>query len=259
MRSPKAEGCPTVKTNRELTALITGSSRGIGKAIAVELASYGISIILNYIDSDDEAAGLSQEMQKNGLNVLAIKADVADRSQVKLMVARTVEEFGKIDILVNNAGITLDKTIKNLSYDDWDSVLSVNLTGVFNVTKEVLTHMIPLGRGSIINISSVIGQTGAVGQSNYSASKAGVIGFSKSCALEVARYGITVNAICPGYVETDMLKAVPADVLDKIKQRIPLRRFARPEEIAKLVRFLATEGDYITGQCININGGVFTG
>jgi acetoacetyl-CoA reductase len=248
-----------VKTDRELTALITGSSRGIGKAIAIELASQGISIILNYIDSDDEATGFSQEMHNNDLNVLAIKADVADRSQVKMMVARTIEEFGKIDILVNNAGITLDKTIRNLSHGDWDSVISVNLTGVFNVTKEVLPHMIPLGRGCIINISSVIGQTGAVGQSNYSASKAGVIGFSKSCALEVARYGITVNAICPGYVETDMLRAVPADVLDKIKQRIPLRRFARPEEIAKLVRFLATEGDYITGQCININGGVFTG
>jgi acetoacetyl-CoA reductase len=242
-----------------MTALITGSSRGIGKAIAVEFASLGMSLVLNYFDRENEAIELAQELHNRGLNVLAIKADVSDRTQVKMMVEKSVEKFGKINILVNNAGITLDKTIKNLSYDDWDSVISVNLDGVFNVTKEVLPFMVPLGSGHIINISSVIGQTGAIGQSNYSASKAGIIGFSKSCSLELARYGITVNAICPGYIETDMLRAVPEDILEKIKHKIPLRRFGRPEEVAKLIRFLVTEGDYITGQCININGGVFTG
>jgi len=248
-----------VKTSRNITALITGSSRGIGKAIAVEFASLGMSLVLNYIDRDDEALELTQELHNRGLDVLAIKADVSDRTQVKMMVTEAAEKFGKIDILVNNAGITSDKTIQNLLYDDWDSVISVNLNGVFNVTKEVLPFMVPLGCGHIINISSVIGQTGAIGQSNYSASKAGVIGFSKSCSLELARHGITVNAICPGYIDTDMLKAVPEDILEKIKLRIPLRRFGKPEEVAKLARFLVTEGDYITGQCININGGVFTG
>lgn len=248
-----------MKTNRNITALITGSSRGIGKAIAFEFASLGMSLILNYIDRDDEALELTRELHFRGLDAIAIKADVSDRTQVKMMVSEAVQRFEKIDILVNNAGITLDKTIKNLSHDDWDSVISVNLNGVFNVTKEVLPFMVPLGRGHIINISSVIGQTGAIGQSNYSASKAGVIGFSKSCSLELARHGITVNAICPGYIETDMLRAVPEDILEKIKLRIPLRRFGKPEEVAKLVRFLVTEGDYITGQCININGGVFTG
>jgi acetoacetyl-CoA reductase len=248
-----------MSTKPEIIALVTGSSRGIGKAIAAELASRGMSIVINYIDSDDVALGFARELKVKGVNALAIKADVSNRKEVQLMVSEAIETFGKIDILINNAGITSDKTLKNLSYDDWDSVLSVNLTGIFNATKEILPHMIPLGRGSIVNISSVIGQTGAIGQSNYSASKAGVIGFTKSCALEVAKYGITVNAICPGYVETDMLRAVPADVLERIRQRIPLRRFGRPDEIADVVRFLVTEGHYITGQCININGGLFTG
>lgn len=244
---------------RELTALITGSSRGIGKATALELASRNISLILNYIDSDKEAIKFSEDLQNAGINAIAIKADVSDKYQVKTMVLKGIEEFGKIDILVNNAGITLDKTLRNLSSEDWDSVISVNLNGVFNVTKEVLPFMTPLGKGHIVNISSVIGQTGAIGQSNYSASKAGVIGFSKSCSLELARYGITVNAICPGYIDTDMLRSVPDEILEMIKLKIPLRRFGRPEEVAKLIRFLVTEGDYITGQCININGGVFTG
>lgn len=239
------------------TVLVTGSSRGIGRAIVRELANCGANVLINYLEHHDEALELREELQALVRDIEVVQADVSDRQEVERMVGIAIERFGQIDILVNNAGITRDCTLRKMSFEEWDRVLQVNLSGVFNCTKAVIPHLINRHKGSIVNIASVIGQTGAFGQANYSAAKAGVIGFTKSCALELARYGITVNAVCPGFVETDMLKAVPADIRESIRQRIPIGQFANPEEIAKCVRFLVAEGKYITGQCININGGLF--
>lgn len=242
---------------RGYVALVTGSSRGIGRAVAKELASSGADIVVNYFEHHDEAYSLREEIQALGRDVEVVQADISDPQLVKVLVESAINKFGQIDILINNAGITRDRTLKKMSFEEWEQVLQVNLSGVFNSTKMVIPYMIERQKGSIVNIASVIGQTGAFGQTNYSAAKAGVIGFTKSCALELAHYGITVNAVCPGFVETDMLKAVPDDIRENIRQRIPLRRFASPADVARCVRFLVTEGQYFTGQCLNLNGGLF--
>lgn len=240
------------------TAIVTGSSRGIGRAIVQELARCGANVIINYFEHRDEAYELADALRSLGGGVEVIQTDVSEYDKVARLVESTRERFSGIDILVNNAGITRDRTLRKMSPEEWHRVLQVNLSGVFNCTRAVVPHMIERRRGNIVNIASVIGQTAAFGQSNYSAAKAGVIGFTRSCALELAPYGIPVNAICPGFVDTDMLRAVPDEVRQSILHRIPQGRFASPEEIARCVRFLVTEGTYITGQCININGGIFT-
>ncbi len=239
------------------TAIVTGAGRGIGRAIAYDLAETGANIVVNYVTSADAAHELAEEIERLGPKTLVIQADVTDYEQVGEMIKQTMQTFGQIDILVNNAGITRDKTLKNMNRDNWDDVIHVNLGSVFNCTKQVLPFMLERKSGKIVNISSFVAQGGNVGQSNYAATKAGIIGFTKSIALEVSHYGITVNAVCPGFTETDMLSAVPENIRERILAKIPMGRFGKPEEIASCVRYIVTEGDYMTAQAISINGGVY--
>lgn len=239
-------------------ALITGSSKGIGKAIAFELAKIGYDIIVNNSSNTEEGLAVAKEITKMGRESIYFCADISKYDDVKHMFDRSIKKFGKIDVLVNNAGITRDKTLKNMDNDKWEEVISINLTGTFFCTKLIAQHMIEHQNGKIINIASVIGQIGNIGQSNYSASKGGIIAFTKSVAKELAKYNITVNAIAPGFVKTDMVDAIPQDKLQNIINQIPLKRLAKPEEIAKLVKYLVSDdANYITGQTININGGFY--
>lgn len=239
------------------TAIVTGAGRGIGLSIARELAETGANIVVNYVTSAEAAQALGEEIRELGSQALVVQADVTDYDQVTAMIKQTIETFGKIDILVNNAGITRDRTLKNMSRNNWDEVINVNLGSVFNCTRQVLPFMLERKSGKIVNISSFVAQGGNVGQSNYAATKAGIIGFTKSVALEVSRHGITVNAVCPGFTETDMLMAVPENIRQRILDKIPMGRFGQPEEIAACVRYIVTEGDYMTAQAISINGGVY--
>lgn len=239
------------------TAIITGAGRGIGRAIAKELAEVGANIVIDYSRSTEPAHELASELDKAGVKTLLVQADVTDYTQVSQLFKQTIEAFGQIDILVNNAGITRDKTLKNMTLDNWTEVVHADLDSVFNCTKQVLPFMLERKQGRVINISSFVAQGGNIGQSNYAAAKAGIIGFTKAVALEVSRYGITINAVCPGFTETDMLSAVPDNIRQRILERIPLGRFGTSEEVAACVRFLAAEGAYITGQAINVNGGIY--
>ncbi len=239
-----------------IPALITGSSRGIGRAIALELARQGARVALNYHEHRDEVASVQAEIEALGGRAQAFHADVAEREAVAEMFAAVHGELGPVGVLVNNAGIARDRTLLKMSAEEWDAVLAVNLTGVFNCTRAALPHMIERKQGRIVNISSIVAETGAFGQTNYGAAKAGILGFTRSLALELGRHGITVNAICPGYTRTAMLDLVPEAVKADIEKRIPLRRFGTPDEIARCVRFLIVEGDYITGQSLEVNGGL---
>ncbi len=239
------------------TAIVTGAGRGIGRAIARDLAECGANIVINYATSAEAARELAKEIRELGPKALAVQADVTDYAQVGEMVKQTIAEFGQIDILVNNAGITRDKTLKNMTKEHWDEVIHVNLDSLFNCTKQVLPHMLEKRSGRIVNISSFVALAGNVGQANYAATKAGIIGFTKSVALEVSKHGITVNAVCPGFTETDMLMDVPENIRQRILDKIPMGRFGTSEEIAACVRFIVTEGDYMTAQAISINGGVY--
>ena len=239
------------------TAIVTGAGRGIGMAIARELARTGANIVINYVTSRDAANELAEEIRGMGPQALVVHADITHYDQVTKMIKQTIDTFGKIDILVNNAGITRDKTLKNMSKQHWDDVIHVNLSGLFNCTQQVLPFMLERKSGRIVNISSFVALAGNIGQSNYATTKAGIIGFTKSVALEVSRHGITVNAVCPGFTETDMLMEVPEKIRERILEKIPMGRFGQPEEIASCVRYIVTEGDYMTAQAISINGGVY--
>ncbi|HZU70413.1 MAG TPA: 3-oxoacyl-[acyl-carrier-protein] reductase [Ktedonobacteraceae bacterium] len=239
------------------TAIVTGAGRGIGRAIAKELALTGANVVINYARSAESAEQLAEEIRETGVQALPIRADVTDYDQVGEMVRQTIETFGQIDILVNNAGITRDKTLKNMTRQHWDEVINVNLGSTFNCTKQVLPFMLERKSGKIVNISSFVALAGNIGQANYAATKAGIIGFTKSVALEVARHGITVNAVCPGFTETDMLFEVPENIRQRILEKIPMARFGTAEEIASCVRYIVTEADYMTAQAISINGGVY--
>ncbi len=239
------------------TAIVTGAGRGIGRAIAHELAETGANVVINYVTSGDAAHELAKEIEQIGPKALVVQADVTDYDHVSEMIKQTMQTFGQIDILVNNAGITRDKTLKNMTKEHWDEVINVNLSSLFNCTKQVLPFMLERKYGRIVNISSFVAQGGNVGQSNYATTKAGIIGFTKSIALEVSRYGITVNAVCPGFTETDMLAAVPENIRQRILEKIPMGRFGKSEEIATCVRYIVSEGDYMTAQAISINGGVY--
>ena len=239
------------------TALVTGAGRGIGRAIVGELAAIGANVVINYATSSHAAQELAREVEELGLKALAIQADVSNYEQVEGMIRQTIETFGQVDILVNNAGITCDKTLKNMSKAQWDEVIHVNLDSVFNCTRQILPFMLERKSGKIVNISSFVGLGGNIGQANYATTKAGIIGFTKSIALEVARYGITVNAVCPGFTETDMLQSVPEEIRQRLLERIPLGRFAQATEVAACVRYIVTEGDYMTAQAISLNGGVY--
>ena len=239
-------------------ALVTGSSRGIGRAIALELAKNGITIIVNNDKNSQEGFEVVNEIKRLGQHAIYIQADISDFNQVEKMVEKIINEFGRIDILINNAGITRDKMLVNMDIDEWNRVISVNLTGAFNCTKSVIKYMKKQGGGKIINISSVMGEVGNIGQANYSAAKGGLISFTKTVAKEYAREGIIVNAVAPGFIETKMLETIPEKVMQKILAQVPLGRLGKTEEVAKLVCFLASDdANYITGQVININGGFY--
>ena len=243
--------------NVQKVALITGSSRGIGRAIAIELAKSGIDIVVNNDINPQEGIEVVNEINKIGQCAIYTQADVSNPDQVVEMVKEIITKFGRIDILINNAGITRDKMLVNMDIEFWNSVISVNLTGVFNCTKSVIKYMKKQGGGKIINISSIVGEIGNIGQANYAASKGGVISFTKTIAKEYARDGIIVNAIAPGFIKTKMLENIPEKVMQKILNQIPLGRLGNPKEVAKLVCFLVSDdANYITGQVININGGI---
>ncbi|HNS32324.1 MAG TPA: 3-oxoacyl-ACP reductase family protein [bacterium] len=244
-------------------AIVTGGSRGIGSAIALQLASEGAIVAVNYVEDKDgknraDAEKVSGEIRNLNTGSIIVQADVSDIDQANQMANEVVSKFGRIDILVNNAGINKDATLKNLDKQAWDAVISVNLTGVFNCTKAVIGFMSEAKSGRIINTASVMGQAGGFGISNYAASKAGIIGFTKSVAREVAGKGITVNAIAPGFIEVGMFNTIPEKIREVLLKQIPAGRWGKPEEIGKAVVFLASEdAAYITGQVININGGYY--
>jgi 3-oxoacyl-[acyl-carrier protein] reductase len=239
-------------------AIVTGSSRGIGRASALALAREGADIVVNYLECEKEADEIVDIIRKMGRQSFKVQADVRKFQCVLKMVEVTIKTFGRIDILVNNAGIIRDNTLRKMKLKEWENVLATNLTGVFHCTRAVLGTMLKQESGRIINISSVVGQMGNFGQTNYAASKAGVIGFTKSLARELARKGITVNAIAPGFTETSLVKNLPEKIKAELLERIPMKRFARPEEIAAVVVFLASDASsFITGEVVNVNGGMY--
>lgn len=238
-------------------AVVTGGAVGIGAAIATELAEKGVKVVVNYNSSNAKANELVSSIKENGGAAVAIQADVSVAEEAEKLIKEAIEEFGQLDILVNNAGITRDRSFKKLSVEDWRRVIDVNLNSIYNTTTPSLEYITQSDAGRIINIASVIAQTGAFGQTNYAAAKAGIIGFTKSLALELARTSVTVNAICPGFIETSMVTEIPEAVRDQIKAKVPQKRFGHPEEIAKGVHYLCEHGSYITGQQLNINGGLF--
>ncbi|MBY7024572.1 MULTISPECIES: 3-oxoacyl-[acyl-carrier-protein] reductase [Clostridium] len=238
-------------------AIITGAARGIGKAIALKLASLGANIVLNYRSSEEEAKIVASEIEKMGVEVLTVKGDISKLEDVENIISEAKNKFGIIDIIVNNAGITKDTLILRMKEKDFDDVIDVNLKGVFNCLKSITPVMVKQRHGKIINISSVVGVAGNAGQVNYSASKAGVIGMTKSLAKELGARGINVNAVAPGFIETDMTSVLGEKVKEEAKKNIPLKRFGTPEDVAGVVAFLASENsNYVTGQVINIDGGM---
>jgi acetoacetyl-CoA reductase len=238
-------------------ALITGGARGIGRAIAKSLADEGADIAINYQSSEGDANSLVDDLTSAGRKTLLLKGDVSQRSTWNSMIEKITQTWGGLDILVNNAGITRDKTLRRMTDDDWVAVLNTNLNACYFGVSAVMSMMIEQKYGRIINISSFVGQAGNFGQANYAASKGGIIAFTKTAAIELAKYNVTCNALAPGFTETSMLAKVPEPVRAQIQGRIPMGRFATPEEIAKAVLFLAADGDYITGQQINVNGGMY--
>lgn len=243
--------------NERKVALVTGATRGIGKAIALELADNGYDIVLNYRSANDELKQTQKEIEEKNVNCFLVYGDISKFEDCENIAKQAMEEFGRIDVLVNNAGITRDGLIMRMKKEDFESVIDTNLTGTFNMTRNVVPFMIKQKNGRIINLSSVVGITGNAGQTNYSASKAGVIGFTKSLAKEVASRNILVNAIAPGFIETDMTKVLSDNVKEAILNQIPLKRMGEAKEVAKLVKFLVSDDSkYITGQVINVDGGM---
>ncbi|MBI3546924.1 MAG: beta-ketoacyl-ACP reductase [Gammaproteobacteria bacterium] len=243
--------------NGHPVAVITGGARGIGRAITRRLATDGFHVVINYTNSKSAAEALTQELSPTA-QAIAIQADVRDFDQVAGMIDRTLNTFGRIDVLINNAGVVRPAKIRDMTAADWNDVLATCLTGSFYCSKCVIDDMLKKGFGRIINMSSTYGLSGSYGQTNYSAAKAGIIGFTKALALEMAKHGITVNAIAPGLVDTDMAASVPEKIVHKIIESTPVKRLAQPPEIAGLVSYLAsTEASYVTGQVFAINGGLY--
>ena len=238
--------------------VVTGASRGIGHAIAAELGQAGAKVIVNYVKSKGPAEDLAATLQQSGSpESVAIQADVSDPQQAARLIEETIQRFGRIDVLVNNAGINIDRSMKNLSIEDWSKVIQNDLSGSFYTLKAALPYFMQQKSGKIINISSLNGQVASFGQANYSAAKAGIIGFTRTAALELARSNVMVNAVCPGFIGTEMWDGMPDKVKEAILARIPLGRVGTPQEVARAVRYLIVDGDYITGATLNINGGVF--
>ncbi|SMB93624.1 3-oxoacyl-[acyl-carrier-protein] reductase [Desulfonispora thiosulfatigenes DSM 11270] len=239
-------------------AVVTGASRGIGRAIALKLAKEGIKVAVNYNGSEDKAKEVLSEIIASGGEGIIVKANISNAEDVAKMFETVENELGKVDILVNNAGITKDNLIMRMKEEEWDSVIETNLKGAFNCIKAISRGMIKQKAGKIINIASVVALAGNVGQSNYVAAKAGIIGLTKSVALEFASRGIQVNAVAPGFISTDMTDALPDNIKEQLLERIPVKKLGTPEDVANTVAFLASpESDYITGQVINVNGGMY--
>lgn len=242
---------------KDKVAVITGGSRGIGKATAIKLAELGAKVVINYTSRPESAADVVKIIKENKGEAVSVKADVSNISEVKDMMKFVVDNFGRIDILINNAGITKDTLILRMNDEDWDKVINTNLKGAFNCIKEASRYMIKNRYGKIVNVSSVIGIIGNVGQANYSASKAGIIGLTKSAAKEFASRGINVNAIAPGFIDTEMTQVLKEDVRSEMLSAIPLGRFGTPEDVSNVITFLVSPySDYITGQVIHIDGGM---
>ncbi len=238
-------------------AIVTGGTRGIGAAITAMLVERGATVAAGYSRGRDTAEALQASLAGCAGKLSLHQGRVDAPEDCERVVLDVLAQHGRIDYLVNNAGITVDKTIRKMTNDDWHNVLNVNLFGAFAMTKAVIEHMIERGSGRIVNISSVIGETGNIGQANYAASKAGLFGFTKSLALETARRGITVNCVAPGFIGTEMVAAIPAAALEKIVERIPQRRLGKPSEVARVVCFLLEdESEYITGAAYTVNGGL---
>ncbi|HEY5560362.1 MAG TPA: 3-oxoacyl-[acyl-carrier-protein] reductase [Clostridiaceae bacterium] len=238
-------------------AIVTGAGRGIGRAIAIKLAELGANVVINYRNSSKEAEELVKVLEEKGVKAIAVKADISIFSEAQDLVKKALEEFGQIDILVNNAGITKDNLILRMKEEDFDQVINTNLKGTFNCIKHVAPVMLKRKKGRIVNVASVVGIVGNAGQSNYAAAKAGVIGITKSIAKELASRGITVNAVAPGYIETDMTSTLNDKVKDAMLGNIPLRRAGKAEDVANLIAFLVSdEASYITGQVIAVDGGM---
>ena len=243
---------------KEKTALVTGGSRGIGRAIAVALAEAGADVAVNFQHSEDPAREVCLDARRLGVHSRSYRADVSREDETGAMIDRVREDFGHIDILVNNAGITRDKSFLKMTQEMWDAVLETNLTGPAHVIRGVLPGMIQAGWGRIVNVSSIVGQTGNFGQANYSAAKAGLIALTKTLARETARKGVTVNAIAPGFIETDMTKDMPHEALQSVKVATPMGRLGRPEEVAAAILFLALPAaSFVTGEVISVNGGMY--
>ena len=242
---------------KDKVAIVTGGTRGIGRAIALKLADQGANIVINYRNSDKEAEELKAILEEKGVKVLTVKCDISNFEDSKNLMDKCKEVFGKIDILVNNAGITKDTLIMRMKEEDFDNVIDVNLKGTFNCAKHASAIMLKQRFGKIINMTSVVGIAGNAGQVNYAASKAGVIGLTKSLAKELGSRGITVNAVAPGFINTDMTASLSEKVKEEASKNIPLKRLEDPEDVANLVGFLASDAaNYITGQVINVDGGM---
>jgi 3-oxoacyl-[acyl-carrier protein] reductase len=243
---------------KERTVLVTGGSRGIGRAVAVALAEVGADVAVNFQSRIDEANQVCAQLRRLGVRSRLYQADVSHAKQAQQLVDKVIDDFGRIDVLVNNAGITRDKSFLKMSNEMWDQVLRVNLDGPMNIIRAVLPNMIEAGWGRIINISSIVGQTGNFGQANYSAAKAGLIGLTKTLAREFARKGITVNAVAPGFIKTDMTSGLSPDGLKAVEGMTPAGRLGTPAEVAAAVAFLAMPAaSYITGQVLGVNGGMY--
>jgi acetoacetyl-CoA reductase len=247
-----------VGTLKDAVVVVTGAGRGIGSAIAEEMGQGGAKVVVNYSRSKGPAEELVANLLKMGApQAVAIQADVSDAAQAARLIEETVKQFGRIDVLVNNAGINIDRSMKNMSVEDWNTVIQVDLNSYFYTVKAALSYFMQQKSGKIINISSVVGLMGNFGQANYAAAKAGIIGFTKTAALELARSNVTVNAICPGFIETEMFAGMPEKAKEAVLNRIPLHRTGTAQEIARAVRYLIVDGDYITGETLSINGGLY--
>lgn len=239
------------------TAIVTGAAKGIGKAIALKLADEGFNIVLNYRSSEDKAIETEKEIKEKNVDVLRVQGDITNPDDVLNLINKAKETFGKVDVMVNNAGITKDNLILRMKEEEFDSVINTNLKGVFNCLKAITPIMVKQKCGKIINISSVVGVAGNAGQVNYAASKAGVIGMTKSLAKEIGSRGITVNAVAPGFIQTDMTSVLSDKLIETVKNEIPLKKLGTPEDVANVVSFLASEkADYVTGQVIHVDGGM---